>query len=190
MASNDPPEQCRSNDDLYAVLSNIRRRYVLYYAKRVDVPILLDELVEQIATWESPRGADNVTQSHRKSVHNALRQTHLPKLQAAGLIDHDTEANLVTPTDEADRIRLYPSAETSVWGHGYSLLSVAIVVFVGLDQLGTVLLTPPTGTPWVEGLLLACVLLTVGYNYDRFRRCRRCQRCGPDVIVEEERRGD
>ncbi|SFR93925.1 hypothetical protein SAMN05216559_1407 [Halomicrobium zhouii] len=185
MASNDPPEQRRSGDDLYAVLSNIRRRYVLYYVKRMDVPILLDELVEQIAAWERPRGTDGVTQSHRKSVHNALRQTHLPKLQAAGLIDHDPEANVVTPTEEAERVRLYPSAETSVWGHGYSLLSVVIVVFVGLDQLGAILLTPQTGTPLVEGLLLACVLLTVGYNYDRLRRCRRCQRCGPDVIVEE-----
>lgn len=185
MASNEPPEQRRSSDELYAVLSNIRRRYVVYYAKRVDVPVLLEELVDQIATWENPEGADGVTQSHRKSVHNALRQTHLPKLQAAGLIDHDTEANVVTPTEEAKRVRLYPTCETSVWGHGYSLLSVVIVVTVGLDQFGTVFFAPRTGIPWLEGLLLACVLLTAGYNYDRLRRQRQFQHAGPDVIVEE-----
>lgn len=187
MASSNPAERRRSSDDLYAVLSNIRRRYVVYYAKRVGVPVLFDELVEQIATWENPAGSDGVSKSHRKSVHNALRQTHLPKLESAGLINHDTEANIVTLTEEADRVRLYPSSETSVWGLGYSLLSVVIVVFVGLDQIGTVLLTPRTGVPWVEGLLLACVVLTAGYNYDRLRRRRRFQNSGPDIIVEERR---
>lgn len=183
--SNESRSRRRSADDLYAVLSNIRRRYVVYYAKRVGLPILFDEVVEQIATWENPDGAGDVTRRQRKSVHNALRQTHLPKLEAAGLITHDTETDIITLTDEAERVKLYPASETSIWGVGYSLLSVAIVLFVGLDRIGAVVVTPRVGFPWVEALLLTCVLLTIGYNYDRFRRRRRFRSSGPDIMVDE-----
>lgn len=175
----------RSPDELYTVLSNIRRRYVIYYAKEVGLPVLFDELVEQIAIWENHHDAEDITRSQRKSVHNALRQTHLPKLEQAGLINHDTESDIITLTDEAERVKLYPAAETSVWRLVYGLLSVVVVVFVGLDRLGTMLDSGVASIPWVEGLLFAFVLLTIGHNYDRYRRRRQVRDRGPDIIVEE-----
>lgn len=174
-----------SPDELYGVLSNIRRRYVMYYAKQVGLPVLFDELVEQIAAWESPGGADDVTREHRKSVHNALRQTHLPKLEQAGLINHDPESDIITLTDEAKRVKLYPATETSVWVYGYSLLSIAIIILVGLDVLGILLVTPQTGMPWIEGVFLSIILLTISHNYDRYQRRNRFRNYGPDIIVDE-----
>lgn len=175
----------RSPDELYSVLSNIRRRYVMYYVKQVGLPVLFDELVEQIAAWENPDGAEGVTPNHRKSVHNALRQTHLPKLERAGLINYDTESDIVTLTDEAKRVNLYPASETPIWGLVYSLLSIVIAIFIGLDYLGAISVTPETGVPWLEGLFLGFILLTIGHNYDRYRRHRQFRDCGPDIIVDE-----
>jgi hypothetical protein len=166
-------------------MSNIRRRYVVYYVKHADVPVLFDDLVEQIAAWENPDVAEEVTPRQRKSIHNALRQTHLPKLEHAGLIDHDAESDIITLADEAERVKIYPASETPVMRVVYSLLSVVIVVFVGMDYLWTSFVIPQAGTPWVGGLLLAFVLLTIGQNYDRYRRHRQFRDWGPDIIIDE-----
>lgn len=174
-----------SLDELDSVMSNIRRRYVIYYAKQAGQPIHFDDLVEKIAAWETPHGAADATRSHRKSIHNALQQTHLPKLEQAELLNYDTESDLINLTDEAKRVKIYPASETSEWRIGYILLSCGMILLFGLESLGLILFTPQTGIPWVEGLFLAFVTLTVGHSYDHARRRRQFRDYGPDLIIEE-----
>jgi|AntRauTorcE11898_2_1112593.scaffolds.fasta_scaffold20146_2 hypothetical protein len=174
-----------TEEQLYDVLWNIRRRYVLYYLKHVGRPVPFKELVERITIWESFGTTDALDRDKRKSVHNSLNQTHLPKLEQIGLINNDRESNKITATDRAEQIELYPASERHSWEFGYNLLSISFMFLFGLDFLGVISLTNPTSVTLLEGLVLFLILLTVGQTYDRMRRQRQLRTRGPDIVVKK-----
>lgn len=174
-----------SEKQLYDALWNIRRRYVLYYTKHVGRPVAFNELVEQIAIWESFGSNGTVDRRKRKSVHNSLNQTHLPKLEQIGLINNDRESNKITVTDKAEQIDLYPASEDYAWGFGYNFLGVSLFSLVGLDFLGVITLGNPTSITLLQGLTLFLIALTVGHTYDRLRQQRRLRNKGPDIVIKE-----
>lgn len=64
-------------DTAFDVLRASRRRYVLHYLRRGGGPVTAEELAERVAGHD-PDG--------RERIEASLRHTHLPKLEAAGLI--------------------------------------------------------------------------------------------------------
>ena len=175
-----------STAHLYDVMRNVRRRYVLYYAEQADGRVSIEELVETIAAWESPNGSDAVSLGRRKSVYNALHQTHLPKLEQSGLIHYDRTDRSVAVRDRASRIELYPSPRTLAWGWYFGVLSVVSALVVGLSALGVLSLGSLAGVPWTESVLCAFILVTIGYNYDRRRWRRRLRADGPDIVIDDQ----
>ncbi|MEF8787208.1 MAG: hypothetical protein V5A45_14860 [Haloarculaceae archaeon] len=169
---------------LYDALWNIRRRYILYYTKHVGRPVPFEELVEQITIWESFGATDVVDRNKRKSVHNSLNQTHLPKLEQIGLINNDKESNKISATDRAEQIELYPASERHSWVFGYNILSISFIFLFGLDFLGVTSLTAPTSITLLEGLVLFLIILTVGQTYDRMQYQHRLRTKGPDIVVK------
>ena len=89
------PEPELSRDLVFDVLKNRRRRYALHYLRRADESVQLSELAEQVAAWENDIEVDAISAAERKRVYTALYQSHLPKLDDAGYIDWDREANAV-----------------------------------------------------------------------------------------------
>ncbi|USZ68073.1 hypothetical protein NGM10_15235 [Halorussus salilacus] len=73
------------------LLSNHRRRYVLYALRRRGGAVTLEELAEQVASWEDD-GADE------KRVRAALYHNQLPRLESAGVVALDPETNVVRLT--------------------------------------------------------------------------------------------
>lgn len=124
----DAPEK----DQIYHLLSNHRRRYVLHYCKRANGSATLSELAEQVAAWEHEKPIEEVTSAERKRVYTSLQQTHLDRMAEAEIIEYDS--NEVELTDKSRELDVYldivPAGSIS-WGIYYVGLSVlaAIVLF-------------------------------------------------------------
>jgi hypothetical protein len=150
----DPPEK----DELYDLLSNHRRRYVLHFCKRADGPVTLSELAEQVAAWEQDKAVSELTAAERKRVYTSLQQTHLDRLSDAEIVE--LEGDTIELTDRAQELDIYLDivpAKSIPWGIyylGVSILSGMVLggVAVGVVPTETV---PPVG--W--GLIVLAVFL-------------------------------
>lgn len=125
-----PPEK----DELYDLLSNHRRRYVIHFCKEADEPLTLSDLAEQVAAREQDKSVAELTSAERKRVYTSLQQTHLDRLADAGMIDYD--GNEIELTEGAAELDVYLDVvpEGSIpWGVYYLGLSLlAAVVLAGV----------------------------------------------------------
>ncbi|WP_434522737.1 DUF7344 domain-containing protein [Halorubrum sp. AS12] len=135
-----PPEK----DELYDLLSNHRRRYVIHFCKQADEPLTLSDLAEMVAAREQDKSVAELTSAERKRVYTSLQQTHLDRLADAGMIDYDRDK--IKLTEEAKTLDVYLDVvpEGSIpWGIyylGVSLLSVVVLggVWIGFVPTETV----------------------------------------------------
>lgn len=150
----DPPEK----DELYDLLSNHRRRYVLHFCKRADGPVTLSELAEQVAAWEQDKAIAELTAAERKRVYTSLQQTHLDRLSDAEVVELD--GNTIELTDRAEELDIYLDivpAKSIPWGIYYLGVSILGGVVLGGVAVGFVPTetVPPVG--W--GLIVLAVFL-------------------------------
>ncbi len=104
------PELDISQGELYEVLSNRRRRFAVHLLKRdvdVDDTIKIGEMAEQIAAWENDIDVTEVTGSDRKRVYTALQQSHLPRMDQAGVVEFDKDRGTVEPTPALTNVDVY-----------------------------------------------------------------------------------
>lgn len=101
-------ETVPDQEEIFEVLSNERRRYVLAYLKQQESDeVDLGTLVTNIAALENDTSVKQVTSSDRKSAYVGLRQSHLPKMDDCGLVKYDSDRGTVELTDAAERARMY-----------------------------------------------------------------------------------
>ncbi|MFB6139526.1 MAG: hypothetical protein ABEJ26_03725 [Halosimplex sp.] len=125
-----------SKGEIFDVLQNQRRRYVLEYLNRYDEPVGLSDLATQVAAWEYQTPVEEVTNDQKKRVYTTLQQTHLGKMEEAGIIDYDDEENLVARTPYTEELTVYleivPGSEFP-WREFYlSLGSISCAVVAAL----------------------------------------------------------
>lgn len=96
-----------TSDDVFEILSNHRRRMVLYHLQEAGTPIAVNELAEQVAAMENEVIVEELTSQQRKRVYVSLYQTHLPKMAQMGLIDYDQEEGMVALTNRSADINRY-----------------------------------------------------------------------------------
>jgi hypothetical protein len=128
-AADEPTEQ-----EVYDVLSNRRRRYALYALLR-DGSTTIGSLAERIAAWENDHPVTEVTPAERKRVYTALQQSHLPKLERTGLVEFDPDSGRISPTDTAADLDGYldVGGDRPPWSRYYlGLSTVAAVVVVAV----------------------------------------------------------
>lgn len=94
-------------DDVFHLLQNQRRRWVLHYLRGVDETVNMGDLSEQIAAWEHDTTVDALRSAQRQRVYIALYQRHLPKLDDKGVIDYNQSRGRVTPRRRADQLVAY-----------------------------------------------------------------------------------
>jgi len=121
-------------DDVFDVLSNARRRCALHYMKQnEDRRVELRELVDHVAAWENDTSVENLESSDRKCVYTALRQSHLPRMEKAGIVEYDNMRGDVKLTSDARQVEIYlervPRNDISWSGYylGLSAVSLALV---------------------------------------------------------------
>jgi hypothetical protein len=135
-----------TRDDIFEMLSNERRRCVLYYLQRQPGPVGMRSVVEYVTAWQNDKPIEAVTPRERTRVYSALHQTHLPKLASVGLIEYDTDRSEISIRDDAEYARLYleydpgndidwSSLYLGITGLGAAF---AVAYTVGLPPFGTV----------------------------------------------------
>jgi DNA-binding transcriptional ArsR family regulator len=149
-----------SQDTLFSLLSNPRRRFILQYLNRTDDGIQLQDLAAEVAAWENETETDALTDKQQKRLYVSLYQTHIPKLEEAGIVEYDDDTGEIRLTDQGTDLNRYLDANAPdgddgrPWGRYYLLIAVAgglvygLVAFGGggpLDRTGLIVI----GAGWV-----------------------------------------
>jgi len=130
-----------TQDVVFDILSSARRRYVLYLLRTSEEQIEMTDLAERVAAWENETTVEELTKQQRKRVYVSLYQTHVPKLEDAGLVDYDQDSGLIELTDAAAGIDRYLDTEEPSFPWPYLYLPFVV--------LGTVLVALTTLEVWV-----------------------------------------
>jgi DNA-binding transcriptional ArsR family regulator len=132
--------EAETQEQLFEILSNRRRRYAVYALGRgEDDTVELGELARRIAAWETEKPPEQVSSTERKRVYTALQQSHLPKLAEAGLVDYDERASVIHTRPELEEYEVYMElvhGREIPWSHyylGLSGVAVSLLVAVWVD---------------------------------------------------------
>lgn len=131
--------------DLFDLLSNTRRRYVLcHLLERSRASVR--ELSRRIAAWENGVELSAVSSKQRKRVYTALHQTHLPRLDDFGIVEYDRDRGEVQATERLDVFEPYlepdePSGHN--WpryyaGIGLGSMILAVGIIAGVPVVSAV----------------------------------------------------
>ena len=96
-----------SKDEIFHLLQNERRRLVLRYLRGTDGPVRMRDVAEQVAAWEHDTTVEELTSKQRQRVYIPLYQSHLSKLDEAGLIEYQKNRGIVERKPAADEIDRY-----------------------------------------------------------------------------------
>lgn len=151
-----------SPDDIFMTLSNRRRRHVLHYLRHIGGTVTIRDLSEQLAAWENGTTTGEVVPSERKRLYTALHQTHLPKMDALGIVSYDRNRGTVKITDSVGEFDAYlaaMSAEGLAWGSVYLAASTVLGLLAAGGAAGV------TPLAWLGGyghaLLIAGVIVAI-----------------------------
>ena len=163
-----------SRGEVFEVLRNQRRRYALAFLKRAGRPVELGDLAQQVAAWEYETSVDDVTPEQRKRVYTTLQQTHLPRMDEAGILAFDSDHGTVAPTDRTDEISVYlevvPGGEFP-WRELYLSLGAVSCALVAALWVGIYPLTLLPTLAWA-GLISVTVTLTAAVHVYHGRNMR------------------
>lgn len=155
-----------TQDEVYDLLSNPRRRFIISYLREHDQTRLQD-LASTLAAWENETTVDQLTNQQRKRVYVSLYQTHIPKLEGAGIIDYDQDTGRVAIRDRIEQLDRYiPHLDRSgvdwrriylaiavIGGIAYALVALDVSVFAAASEAVT------------GGLILIAILAVVIIQY-------------------------
>lgn len=106
-------ESAFSKDEIFHLLQNERRRMVLRYLRGTEGPVRMRDVAEQVAAWEHDTTVEELTSTQRQRVYIPLYQSHLSKLDEAGLIDYQQNRGIVERKPLADRVDQYLQLESA-----------------------------------------------------------------------------
>jgi DNA-binding transcriptional ArsR family regulator len=135
-----------SEDEIFEVLSNRRRRFVIHALKRRTEPLEVSELSTHVTAWEVGVDPEEVTYEDRRNVYSTLQRTHLPKLVEKNVVTLDEEENLVRATPALENLDIY----VEVLGSREIPWSLYYVGLAGVAV--SLLLAVVTGTPGFTAL--------------------------------------
>lgn len=128
-----------SDDELFEVLSNRRRRYTVHALEETNGAAEIGDVAEQVAAWEYDVDIDEVSYEERKRVYTALQQSHLPMMDDAGIVKFNKDRGLVEPTESLNDIEVYMEVVQgneipwSVYYLGLSGVAATLTAAVWLD---------------------------------------------------------
>ncbi len=167
-----------SKGEIFDVLHNQRRRYVLQYLEKFEEPVALSDLALQVAAWEYRTPVEEVSDDQKKRVYTTLQQTHLKKMEDAGIVEYDPEQNLIRRTPRTDELTVYleivPETEFP-WREYYlslGAISCAIVAALWTGLFPLTLLDP------LEWVTVIAVTFTASAAYHTYQ--------GADMTVSED----
>lgn len=139
MSADTSGSQELSPDLVFDILSNTRRRMVLYYLRQYGGSATVQELAKEIAALENDVEVDELTRQQQKRVYVSLYQTHLPKLEETGIVESDDETGEVYLTERAGEIDSYLTSTTDdsyPWQRHYLVLAMTGALLFVLAAVG------------------------------------------------------
>lgn len=106
-------EPAFSKDEIFHLLQNERRRMVLRYLRGTEGAVRMRDVAEQVAAWEHDTTVEELTSTQRQRVYIPLYQSHLSKLDDAGLIEYQQNRGIVERQPLADRVDQYLELDSS-----------------------------------------------------------------------------
>ena len=154
-----------SREDVFTLLSNHRRHYVLLSLPE-NRSASFDELVDWVTALERERKGEADNRNHRAAVYTSLYQTHIPKLADADLVVHNQERKQVRITQRGLWLRSYLQSARGDgirWDRVFlaeSLLWIAVT----LVALGDVPLVRAPSMSWIViGSIATFFITSLGY---------------------------
>lgn len=131
---------------IFDLLSNSRRRMVIFYLGTPGTEMTVAELAEAIAARENDTDIEAITYKQRKRVYVSLYQTHLPRLADAEIVRYEKDAGTVGLTERAAELESFLTATEGSrypWHKHYLSLSLVsgfalLAHFVGVPGFETV----------------------------------------------------
>ena len=158
-----------SEDELFDVLSNQRRRFAVHLLKREeDDSIAIGDMAEQIAAWENGIETTEITGNERKRVYTALQQSHLPKMDKAGVVDFNKNRGIVEPMPAMTDVDVYMDVVEGreiPWSDYYLGLSGVAVALVGAVWLGAWPFVLLPEFAWTVAIVVAFAFSAITHKY-------------------------
>ncbi|MGM0398731.1 MAG: DUF7344 domain-containing protein [Halobacteriota archaeon] len=163
-AADEPDDEASSSlslDVAFDIVKNERRRLVLEYLAEREEPVALGELAEHIAAIENDKEVKAINSSERKRVYVGLYQCHLPKMDAAGVVESERNSNITLGKNAPDVMKYVDVPEEARPWHQYylglSVLGLLAVVVAGASGFGTV-------SSILPGAVLLAMLVTAAIH--------------------------
>jgi len=158
-------EEGLSNEEIFDLLQNERRRHVLQYLRQHGGPVTLGDLADQVAAAEYDCPTDDVTSAQRKRVYTTLQQSHLPQMADVGIIDYDSDEGVIETTEQTEELTVYleivPEGEFP-WREYYLSFGAISLAIVTVLWVGVY---PFTVIPALVWATLFAVVLTLSALY-------------------------
>ncbi|WP_089826424.1 DUF7344 domain-containing protein [Halogranum amylolyticum] len=159
-----PRERSLSRDELFHLLQSGRRRAVVRYLcdHRDESTFEMRDIAVQVAAWENDKPVDRLESDERQRVYIALYQSHLPKLDEAGVIEYNQSRGWVESMPLLDRVEQYlvvdeqPSEsdnETDEESISMRYYGGATALSVGLLVASSLGLAPALAGGWLATLI-------------------------------------
>jgi len=159
-----------TQDTVYDLLSNKRRRFVISKLRRAEGPVSVNDLSESVAAWENGIEVDELTDKQIKRVYVSLYQIHIPKLDEAGLVDYDKDSGQVRLRSTVSELDSYLPEQADDTGNGIPWEAIyAGVAAVALGMYAGVFLFPDAfawlSVTALNVTLFATLVVVAGAHY-------------------------
>ena len=161
-----------SENELFEVLANRRRRYALHALKRDaeggGETVDLGTLAEQVAAWENDVELQEVSYDERKRVYTALQQSHLPKMDEAGIVSFNKDRGVVEPTPAMEDVEIYMDVihgNEIPWSEYYLGLSVVSAALYAAVWMGVYPFTLLPDLSWGVFIVVAFLVSALAHRY-------------------------
>lgn len=164
-----------TQDEVFTILKNQRRRRVIRYLKQNGGAASLREVTAEIAATENDVSVEELSYNQRKVVYVSLYQTHIPRLEEADVIEYDHRSGMLTLTDEASSYDVHlavadgapPDVRTDMTSQRFAVplvgaanLTLAVIVTWVLATEG-----PSVSLLAGTGIIVATVLTVASWYY-------------------------
>lgn len=157
-----------SEDELFDVLSNQRRRFAVHLLKREEGSLEIGDMAEQIAAWENGIETKEITGSDRKRVYTALQQSHLPKMDRAGVIEFNKSRGVIEATPAIEDVDLYldvVEGKEIPWSEYYLGLSGVALALVAAVWVGAWPFALLPEVAWTLAIVVAFAFSALTHKY-------------------------
>lgn len=150
-----------SDDQIYEIVYNRRRRWIIRYLLDGDGTATVSDLAEHIAARENEISIRELSSNERKRVYVGLYQSHLPMLDEMGVIEYNKNRGTLSKTESLNELEPYIDASLGRqfrWPLQLGGVTLAMLVSIGLlasvgFQIGLTSVIVTVGSVGLAGLL-------------------------------------